>query len=159
MAIDIDMYYRTYGPMVMRRCRQLLKDDELAADAMQDTFLRLIQRRDQLNGDAPSSLLYTIATHVCLNRLRSNRRCRIDLVGEIVQDIAITADETDRIIDEALTEQALHGLNRSSREIATDYFIHGKTLDETALHRGLSISGVRKRLQRVGEHARQRLVA
>lgn len=159
MAIEIDRYYRTYGPMVMRRCRQILKDEELAADAMQDTFLRLLQRKDRLSGEAPSSLLYTTATNVCLNKLRSNRRSRIDLVGETVQEIAVTPDETDRVLNEALTEQALAGLTGRSRSIATDYFVHGKTLDETALHSGLSISGVRKRIQRVGEHARRKLVA
>jgi RNA polymerase sigma factor (sigma-70 family) len=159
MSIDLDGYYRTYGPMVLRRCRQILKDEDLAADAMQDTFLRLIQRKDRVYEEAPSSLLYTIATNVSLNRIRSNRRRPMDLVGETVEDIAVTPDETDRVIDQAMIEHALAGLTGRSRSIATDYFIHGKTMDETALHCGLSISGVRKRLQRVGEHARRRLVA
>ena len=43
MAIDVEAVYRKYGPMVMRRCRQLLKDEHKALDAMQDTFVKLLQ--------------------------------------------------------------------------------------------------------------------
>ena len=37
---DFDSLYRTFGPMVLRRCRFLLKDEEKALDAMQDVFVR-----------------------------------------------------------------------------------------------------------------------
>ena len=31
--MDVDTLYRRYGPMVMRRCRQLLRDEDQALDA------------------------------------------------------------------------------------------------------------------------------
>ena len=37
--IDIDALYRQYAPMVFRRCRSMLKNEERAQDAMQDTFI------------------------------------------------------------------------------------------------------------------------
>lgn len=43
-------------------------------DAMQDTFVRLLRYIHRLTEAAPSSLLYRIATNVCLNQLRSERR-------------------------------------------------------------------------------------
>jgi len=36
MTIDVDAYYRRYGPMVLRRCRKLLGQEQDALDAMQD---------------------------------------------------------------------------------------------------------------------------
>jgi len=33
--IDVGALYGTYAPMVLRRCRHLLRDEEQAADAMQ----------------------------------------------------------------------------------------------------------------------------
>ena len=55
--MDVDTLYRRYGPMVMRRCRQLLRDEDQALDATQDVFVRLLTRRDRLRDDA--CLLYT----------------------------------------------------------------------------------------------------
>jgi len=72
--IDIDALYRQYAPMVFRRCRSMLKNEERAQDAMQDTFIKVIRYQDRLHDTAPSSLLYRIATNVCLNIIRSNKR-------------------------------------------------------------------------------------
>lgn len=72
--LDVEALYRKYGPMVLRRCRSLLGNEERARDAMQDTFVRLLKSRESLTGEAPSSLLYCIATNVCLNLIRAERR-------------------------------------------------------------------------------------
>src|SRR5689334_9757414 len=68
---DIDAWYRRYAPMVYRRCLQLLADRELAADCMQEVFVRVAQARPDVQ--TPSALLNRIATHVCLNTLRNSR--------------------------------------------------------------------------------------
>ncbi|HQF56878.1 MAG TPA: hypothetical protein PK208_17320, partial [Fibrobacteria bacterium] len=36
VALEIETLYRQFGPMVLRRCRQLLRDEDWAQDAMQD---------------------------------------------------------------------------------------------------------------------------
>jgi DNA-directed RNA polymerase specialized sigma24 family protein len=36
LTVDVEALYRSYGPMVLRRCRQLLSDEENAAEAMQE---------------------------------------------------------------------------------------------------------------------------
>ncbi|HWM85808.1 MAG TPA: sigma factor, partial [Kofleriaceae bacterium] len=56
MRIDTEEFYRRYGPMVLRRCRQLLHDDERARDAMHDVFVKLLRYQDRLEDTAPSSL-------------------------------------------------------------------------------------------------------
>ena len=38
MAIDVEALYRSHGPMVLRRCRGLLGDDQLAEEAMHEVF-------------------------------------------------------------------------------------------------------------------------
>lgn len=155
MALDIETLYRTYGPMVMRRCRSILNDEDAAADAMQDTFLKVLRYQDRLNGRAPSSLLYTIATNVCLNRLRSSRRNRVEVAGDSIDRICTEEDHTERILDRALAESIFRGVSDPLRRTATDYYIRGKTLMETASHQGSSVSGVRRRLTRFVEHARR----
>ena len=44
---------RTYGPMVLRRCRKLLGDDQAARDAMHDVFVQVLSRADELADQAP----------------------------------------------------------------------------------------------------------
>ena len=159
MTIDVEQYFRTYGPMVMRRCRQMLKDEDDAADAMQDTFVRLLNYRDQLQNRAPSSLIYTIATNVCLNRLRSQSRDRRDCVGELIDLFAMEDDRTDAVLDTVVTEEIIGSFSGRTRRMAVDYFIEGKTLAETAARHRMSVSGVRKRLIQVREHGRRVLAA
>src|SRR5262249_13271544 len=74
--------------MVLRRCQRLLRDREEALDACQDVFLRIIERRDRLKDEYPSSLLYRIATNVCLNRLRNRARRPEDADAERLDAIA-----------------------------------------------------------------------
>ena len=62
--MDLDLLYRRYGPMVMRRCRRILRDEEEARDAAQDVFVQLLMRQKRLRDDAPSSLLYRMATNL-----------------------------------------------------------------------------------------------
>ena len=52
----------------------MLRDDQEAADATQDVFVKLFESRKRLNDKFPSSLLYRMATNICLNRLRDRRR-------------------------------------------------------------------------------------
>ena len=74
LDIDLEVYYVRYGPMVLRRCRGMLRDEQAAFDAMQEVFVKLLVHKKRLDGRYPSSLLYTIATNLCLNRLRDERR-------------------------------------------------------------------------------------
>ncbi|AEF82333.1 RNA polymerase sigma factor [Leadbettera azotonutricia] len=68
MAIDIKTWYEKYGPMVFRRCKGMLHSEEDALDAVHDVFVQLM--RAKLDDRYPSSLLYTMATNTCLNKLR-----------------------------------------------------------------------------------------
>ncbi len=89
MAIDVESLYTRYGPMVLRRCRAMLRQEDEAADAMQDVFVRLLVERSRLDPKACSSLLYRVATNVCLNRLRSRRRRPEDAQSELLLNVVI----------------------------------------------------------------------
>src|SRR5262245_7378722 len=73
-AADVTAITMRYGPMVLRRCRQLLGNEDEALDACQDVFVRVLEHQSTLDARYPSSLLYRIATNVCLNRIRDRRR-------------------------------------------------------------------------------------
>jgi RNA polymerase sigma factor (sigma-70 family) len=146
LAIQTETYYRTYGPMVLRRCRSLLRDEDQARDAMHDVFVQLLVNQDRLDDHAPSSLLYRIATNVCLNRIRSRRDADAD---DVLVRIAAAGDSADRLGARSVLRRLFGGQDESSATMAVMHLLDGMTLDEVATECGMSVSGVRKRLRRL----------
>jgi RNA polymerase sigma-70 factor (ECF subfamily) len=142
-GIDVDALYQKYGPMVLRRCRRLLRDEDEALDVMQEVFVAVLKNRRTLDDRYPSSLLYRIATNLSLNRLRDNRR-RPSLPGdEILDRIAVRTDlDAPVILDRLLGRHP-----ESTRTMAVLHYVDGMTYDQVARECGMSVSGVRKRLR------------
>lgn len=145
--LDVDGLIRRYGPMVLRRCRQLLKDEDEAMDVYQDVFVRILERRDRLDASHPSSLLYITATNLCLNRIRDRGRHAVPTEDEQLERIA-AAEAAGARSDARLTLDRLFRRHpASSRTIAVLHYLDGLTLEQVASEVGLSVSGVRKRLR------------
>jgi len=145
--IDIGAAYSRYGPMVYRRCLQLLRDEERAKDAMQEVFVRLLLHHDRLSGRYPSSLLFRISTNICLNLLRA-QRIRSEVPGEdVLAGIAGADDQEHRSVLGDLVDRLFRREKGSTREIAVMLFVDGMTLKEAAREAGMSVSGVRKRIR------------
>ena len=145
MKIDVEDCYKKYAPMVFRRCQSLLGNEDEALDAAQDVFVNLLRYRSRLHGQFMSSLLYTIATNVCLNRLRRRK-----LQGNYSDATPVQSAEHDpefeRVEDGMVMDAILKNESESTRAICFMYHGDGMTLREIGELTGLSISGVRKRL-------------
>lgn len=150
MAIDVESAYRRYGPMVLRRCRTMLHDEHQATDAMQDVFVQLLRHHDRLEDRGLSSLLYRIATNVCLNRIRSSQRRPEDASSDLLGRIAdATASDGARGEARSVLDRVLGREPVSTATIAVLHLHDGMTLQEVADAVGLSVSGVRKRLRKL----------
>lgn len=154
MALDVDALYRKYGPMVLRRCRALLVDEDQAMDAAQETFVKLLRFQERLTDKAPSSMLYTIATNVCLNMMRTARRRPRSAGEEALERIAAAEDVESRVLDRHVLDRIFGRERPSTRTMAVMHYVDGMTLEEVAGHVGLSVSGVRKRLRQLKERTR-----
>jgi len=161
MNIDIEECYKKYAPMVFRRCSFLLKNEEEALDAAQDVFVNLLRNSKRLHDQFLSSLLYTIATNICLNRLRRRK-----LLGGSGESQAFSTEEIEpgnvdpefnRVEDKMLMDLILMDESESTRSICLMYHGDGMTLREIGDVMGLSISGVRKRLVAFSARAKLKL--
>ena len=159
MAIDVEGFYRRYGPMVLRRCHKLLRSEAQAQDAMQDVFVSVLSHEGRLEATAPAGLLLRIATNVCLNRLRTTRRRPESPDDQLLLQIAATGQDSEgQTLARGMLERLFGGegpLGASSQTIAVMHLCDGMTLEEVAAEAGMSVSGVRKRLRTL----RARLVA
>jgi RNA polymerase sigma-70 factor, ECF subfamily len=155
LALEIEEHYRRFGPMVLRRCRTLLRNDAQAEDAMHDVFVAVLRAEDRLRDDAPAGLLLRVATNVCLNRLRALRRRPEDGDDALLSRIAVTAGSVEAKTSARHLLARLFGANdplaASTATLAVMHLCDGLTLEETARESKLSVSGVRKRLQRMRE--------
>jgi RNA polymerase sigma factor (sigma-70 family) len=72
---DTAALYLEYGASVFRRAFQLLGNRQDAEEAVHDVFAKVLQKTDQFRGDSEvMTWLYSVTTHLCLNRLRDTRR-------------------------------------------------------------------------------------
>lgn len=144
---DFDSLYRKYGPMVLRRCRAILKDEERALDAMQDVFVRIIDSRCKIR-EVCSSLFYVTATRVCLNKIRSEKLRSgpdFELLSDVIAD-DFSEIQHEKIEAGLILEEIFSRRDSKDALIASLHFVDGHTLEETAELTGMSLSGVRKRL-------------
>jgi len=155
VSVDVEDLYRTYGPMVLRRCRALLKDEERAVEAMQDTFVQVLRRQESLEVTAPSSLLYRIATNTCLNAIRSRKRHPETPDDELLVRIASASDDEGRGVARLMLDRIFQNERPSTRTMAVMHLLDGLTLEEVAAETGLSVSGVRKRLRTLRSNVRE----
>ncbi|MFP3043361.1 sigma-70 family RNA polymerase sigma factor [Treponema primitia] len=147
MDIDITAYYEKYAPMVIRRCRRMLGNEEDALDAAQDVFVALLGAAEKLRGLYPSSFLYTVATNVCLNRIRQKKR-RAETAQDAGELPLITIDRGyDRVEANMIMDTILLPESESTRTICFMYHADGMTLKEIGKAMGISVAGVWKRLR------------
>lgn len=155
MVIDVAAWYEKYGPMVIRRCKSILGNGEDAQDAVHDVFINLIRHEPRLHGQFPSSLLYTMATNICLNRLRKRKWEYVRNFSDEDPVLPHCVDEGFEQIDtKLLLEVILKDESEMNRAICFMYHADGMTLREIGEAVNLSISGVRKRLETLKKRVR-----
>jgi RNA polymerase sigma-70 factor (ECF subfamily) len=149
---DAEGLFRKYGPMVFRRCQQILGNADEAADAAQEVFVKVIDNKNTLTAEYPSSLLWRMATNHSLNLLQS-RVCRGGGAdGEsLLERIACSRDVEAQIGSRGVLQKLFRRHPESSRTIAVLHLVDGMTLEETAREVKMSVSGVRKRLRMLRE--------
>ena len=147
--INVEAYYRQFGPMVYRRCLFLLRSEEAALDTMQDVFVQVLRFQDRLTEQGPSSLLYTIATRLSLNLLRKRRW------EALPEDVAVRGREEELVLGKLVLDRLFRAEKPDTRVLAVYHYVDGMTLEETAKMAGMSVSGVRKRLAKLQMRARQ----
>jgi RNA polymerase sigma-70 factor (ECF subfamily) len=160
VKIDIEDFYRRFAPMVLRRCRFLMRDEELALDMMQETFANLLRHQDRLEDSAPSSLLYTMATNLCLNAIKSHQtRSRYTTSVDSSETEFGWSDPAHAMVEaREMLDQIFALDDEKTRTIAWLHYVDRLTLEETAERSGMSVSGIRKRLrklQRIGQEYRE----
>lgn len=150
MSDNVEVLYRKYGPLVYRRCFRLLKSEEPAREATQDTFVRLLGNSKEITSENHAGLLYRIATNVCLNIIKKDSRsgtaCSYD---PLLVEIADSSHFEVKSLSLNLLETIFAKEKESTGVLATLFYLDGMTYQEIGEETGMSVSGIRKRLRQL----------
>jgi RNA polymerase sigma-70 factor (ECF subfamily) len=122
---------------------------------MHEVFVQLIRNENRLKDEYPSSLLYRMATNICLNIIRSESRRPEVTLDERIMAIANYEEPESGWNARDMLEKLFKKEKESTRTIAVLHYLDRMTLEEVAREVGLSVSGVRKRLRILREHVHE----
>ena len=120
---------------------------------MHDVFVQVLSHESELDDRAGSSLLFRIATNVCLNKIRSRKR-RPEDGDDVIAEIAEATDPAARNAARAMLDRLFRNEPADTALIAVLHLHDKMTLEETAAEVGMSVGGVRKRLDKLRDKLR-----
>jgi len=147
-----------HGPMVMRVCRSILRDEHDAHDALQATFLILVRRcRSVRKHDSVASWLHGVALRVaaCARAGAARRRLHEHRAAALATtDFGATQNDLDLAL--ALHDE-LGRLPQRYRVVIVLCYLEGLACEAAALRLGVPVGTVKSRLARGRERLRGRL--
>lgn len=131
----------------------LVRDPDLAADLVQDTFVRAIERGSQYRGDGELlSWLRQVLHNLAMDRVRRSRReILVDEIDQKWQADDYTVDPAsvaDRLDDREALEDALVHLPFDHRSVVVLHDIEQWRVREIAELQGISLPAAKQRLRR-----------
>jgi RNA polymerase sigma-70 factor (ECF subfamily) len=146
--------YRLHGPAVFRRCLRLLKQPDLAHDATQEVFVKLVRHMDRLAGrETVLPWIYRVATNHCLNLKRDARRRGEDAA---LPDLDLADPSGSNVFpDRTLARQVLARFDAATQAVAVGVLVDGMEHGELAEVLGISRRTVARRLERFLDGARR----
>ena len=136
----------SYQDTLLKICFVYLRDQDLARDAVQETFLKAYRGLDAFRGESSEKTwLIRIAVNVCRSMTRSAWFRRVDR-RVTPEELPVSAEERD---EEALDVMAaVLKLPVKYREAVTLYYWQDMTVQEIAFAVGAAQSTVSERLKK-----------
>jgi RNA polymerase sigma-70 factor (ECF subfamily) len=160
---ELQALYDRYAPVLYHRCLSILKNEEDAHDAVQETFARVLRHAEEFRRQSsPLTWMYRISTNHALNTLRNRRgrQQKLDDHGQQVLGYGEPAPRPDDGLQLADVDRLLALLDDAddeTRRCVIHTYIDDCTRQETATLVGISVPTVRKRVRTFLAAARERL--
>lgn len=157
---EIAEIYLRFGPIVSRRCRYLLRDEEAAKDATQEVFVKVMRSLELFRGEAsPLTWVLKIATNHCLNQIASKRAGWRELYRQQTEHAHAAFGSTggEQIERAEQVRRLLGKLDAETQQVAIHYFVDEMTQDEIGAALGRSLPTIRKRIAKFVRVAQKEL--
>lgn len=143
---------------ILRLCQRMLSGSAEAQDVAQETFVSAYTHLARLDASrSPLPWLTTVATRLCLNRLRSQKRARQEPEDETLDG----GEEPDQLWlrrqDQLRVRQAVHALPEVGRAVVVLYYLEEWNCRQIGEALEMSESNVKVTLHRSRERLRKML--
>jgi len=147
----------SYMSPALAVARRLLSDNALAEDAVQESLLRVIRKRDQyISGRRFSCWFYSIVRNVCLDMLRhrAHQKQAIEKIaamsepGTLRSDLPASSSQDANCGSRAEIPELLDVLAPGERDVLVLRIVHGLRLRDVGAALGISEEAAKKRAQR-----------
>jgi RNA polymerase sigma-70 factor (ECF subfamily) len=126
--------------------RLILRDPELARDAVQETLIRAWRDLPGLRDpDRFDAWLYRLTVNSCLDMARRRRRRPIGVEISTI-DSPVVPDAAGLLADRELLDEALRRLDAQHRAVVALYYLLGMPLHEVAVSLGIPLGTAKSRL-------------
>lgn len=149
-ALLVDKYQTAF----LRRARKIV-GEETAADAVQDTFVKIYlnaKKFKKVEGASFKSWAYKILTNTCLTyaaKSNKERKVVMNLEPEIAENLPdLSGRWQEKLINKDEVASVLAKMSGILRQTLEDFFLKEKSQLEIALESGVSVGVVRTRLHR-----------
>ena len=148
---DHDAFAALAGPAVARldaAARLILRDPELARDAVQDGFVRAWRNLPALRDpDKFDAWLRQLVVHSCIDMTRRRRRRPIEVELTPINGPA-SGDMSSAIADREVLDEALRHLDPEWRAVVVLHYFLGMPLPDVASTLGIPLGTAKSRLHR-----------
>ncbi len=149
-TIAFEEVYKTFAPVLYQRLLRLLKDTDTVEEILQDTFLKLWERRAQIDPQQGfKTYLYRIADHLAIDLFRKISRDKAlqqELWSNTVSFYLHTEETLIAKEQRQLIEDAINRLPPKRKQILLLCKLEGKSYQEVAELMGISVSTVSNQL-------------
>lgn len=139
---------------------QKVKDESLAKDLLQDTFLKIQENIHQLDDQARlAGWIYRVANSVVADHFRKEKRLSLQQEKEAISGDPQSAEEYTKMEEMALwLPYAIENLPEKYREAVRLAEIEGLSQKKLAEQLGISYSGAKSRVQRGREKLKEEIL-
>ncbi|MBP3943715.1 RNA polymerase sigma-70 factor [Sphingobacteriaceae bacterium WQ 2009] len=145
--IAFRQFYDLFAPRLFDASLKILKDQKLAEEVVQESFIKIFTNRAQLQEDRdPWPLLFVIAKRLCLNQLRNSRTALL-YRNQLTQPLSNVVEEhvNARELEDTIMKRIaqLPTQQRTALELSR---IKGLTHKEIAVEMGISTQTVKNHI-------------